>query len=102
MTNKKGGCRKVVYKNPDCMGHYDFDHIVQFAKMRFIDGHSTINLLMHAKNDIEREEIALVCMLDIDEDIVSNIELNCRYSWECQVKDCRHRLRNLIEARLKN
>ena len=84
------------------MGHYDFDHIVQFAKMRFIDGLSTINLLLQAQNEIEREEVALVCMLDIDDDTVANIELNCRYSQQCQVKDCRNTLRNLIEARLKN
>lgn len=92
----------MTYKNPVCMGHYDFEHIVQFAKMRFIDGHSTINLLLKAHNEIEREEVALVCMLDIDDDTVANIELNCRYSRRCQVKDCRDRFRNLIEASLKN
>lgn len=92
----------MVYKNPDCMGQYNFDHIVQFAKMRFIDGHSTIHLLLQAKTETEREEVALVCMLDIDDDIVTNIELNCRYSRECKVKDCRDRLRGLIETRLKN
>lgn len=92
----------MVRKDPDCMGHYNFDHIVKFAKMRFVDGHSTINLLLQAQSDIEREEVALVCMLDIDDDTVTNIELSCRYSRECQVKDCRDRLRNLIETRLKN
>lgn len=92
----------MAYINPDCIGHYDFDHIVQFAKMRFIDGHSTINLLLQAKDDTEREEVALVCMLDIDDDTVTNIELNCRYSKWCQVVDCRKRLRSMLEARLKN
>lgn len=92
----------MAYGTPDCMGYYNFEHIVQFAKMRFIDGHSTIHLLLQARSDIEREEVALVCMLDIDDDIVTNIELSCRYSRQCQVKNCRDRLRNLIEARLKN
>lgn len=88
--------------NPDCIGRYDFDHIVQFAKLRFIDGHSTINLLQIARTEIEREEIALVCMLDIDDETVTNIELNCRHSRTCKVKDCRDRIRYLIEEGLRN
>lgn len=97
----KGGCSKVAYKDPECLGHYNFDHIVQFARMRYVEGCSTINLLQQVKTDIEREEVALVCMLDIEDDVVTNIELNCRHSRRCQVKDCRDRLRKLIEARLK-
>jgi len=98
----EGGWSKVTYKNPDCLGHYDFDHIVRFARMRYVEGCSTINLLQQVETDIEREEVALVCMLDIEDDVVTNIELNCRHSQRCQVKDCRSRLRDLIEASLNN
>lgn len=87
--------------HPRCIGHYNFDHIVQFAKMRYIDGCSTIKLLQQVQTDTEREEVALVCMLDIEDDVVTNIRLNCRYSRYCQVKNCRDRLRFLIGERLK-
>lgn len=88
-------------KNPDCFGHYNFEHIVQFARLRYIEGFSTVKLMENVRSEKEREEVALVCMLDIEDDIVINIQLNCRYSRVCKVKDCRARLRGLIEARLK-
>lgn len=97
----EGGCFEVANKNPSCFGHYNFEHIVHFAKMRFIEGYSTINLLQQAHSDTEREEVALVCMLDIKDELVLNIELNCRYASNCKVTDCRNRLRRLIEAELK-
>lgn len=67
-----------------------------------MEGCSTINLLQQVDTDIEREEVALVCMLDIEDDVVTGIELNCRHSRRCQVQDCRDRLRYLIEASLRN
>ena len=53
--------------SPGCFGNYDFDNITKFAKKRFVDGNSTISLLKQAGSETEREEIALVCMLDVDD-----------------------------------
>lgn len=88
--------------NPGCFGHYNFEHIAYFAKKRFVDGDSTISLLQQARSDTEREEAALVCMLDIEDELVLNIELDCRYASDCKVTNCRDKLRNLIEAELKS
>ena len=88
--------------SPGCFGNYDFDNISNFAKKRFVEGNSTISLLEQARSQTEREEIALVCMLDVEDELVMDINLDCRYADECKVTNCRDKLRNLIEAELKN
>ena len=87
--------------SPGCFGSYDFDRIAHFAKKRFVDGNSTISLLKQARSETEREEIALVCMLDVDDEIVLDVKLDCRYADDCKVTNCRDKLRNLIETELK-
>ena len=34
--------------SPDCLGHYDFEHIAHYAKKRFIEGYDTVSLLKQA------------------------------------------------------
>lgn len=92
----------MANRSPGCFGHYDFDHIVDFAKKRFVDGFSTIHLLEHARSDSEREEIALVCMLDVEDEFVLDVQLDCRYADDCKVTNCRDKLRKLIETELKH
>lgn len=91
----------MANRNPGCFGHYDFDHIAQYAKKRFVDGYSTIQLLQEAQTKTEREEAALVCMLDIDDELVIDIGLDCRYASDCKITNCRDKLRKLIETELK-
>ena len=86
--------------NPGCFGNYDFDRIAYFAKKRFVEGNSTISLLNQASSKTEREEIALVCMLDVDDEIVLDVKLDCRYADDCKVTNCRDKLRKLIETEL--
>ena len=66
-----------------------------------MDGNSTISLLNQAHSETEREEIALVCMLDVEEELVLDIELDCRYANDCKVTNCRDKLRKLLEIELK-
>ena len=87
--------------SPGCFGKYDFDNIAKFAKKRFVDGDSTISLLKQARSQTEREEIALVCMLDVDDAIVIDLKLDCRYADDCKVTNCRDKLRKLLETELK-
>jgi len=91
----------MASQSPGCFGHYNFDHIANFAKRRFVDGVSTIKLLQEAKNKTEREEIALVCMLDVADEFVIDVKLDCVHAKECKVTNCRDRLRNMIETELK-
>lgn len=86
--------------NPHCMGHYDFDNIARFAKRRFVDRVETLALLETATSRREREEIALVAMLDVDDDVVRDMRLECRYAGQCATTNCRERLKGMIEAQL--
>jgi len=86
--------------NPRCLGHYDFEHIATFARKRFIEGCDTVTLLQQAKSKREREEIALVCMLDVQDDVVHDLRLDCRHAKKCKATDCRERLKKLIEQDL--
>ena len=88
----------MANRSPGCFGSYDFDHIKTFARKRFVDGDSTINLLNNARSETEREEIALVCMLDVEDEFVLDIELDCHYADDCKVTNCRDKLRMLIES----
>jgi hypothetical protein len=91
----------MATSNPGCFGHYEFNHIAHFAKKRFVEGYSTISLIQQARSDTEREEVVLVCMLDIEDEFVLDIELDCRYVSDCKVTNCRDKLRSLIESELK-
>lgn len=90
----------MANRSPGCFGNYDFDNIAEFARKRFIDGQSTIKLLQSAKSQTEKEEIALVCMLDVEDEVVLDIQLDCRYADDCKVTNCRDKLRRLIETEL--
>ena len=86
--------------NPRCLGNYDFEQIANFARKRFIEGLDTVALLEQAKSKREREEIALVCLLDVEDDVIKNLQLNCHYADKCKAIDCRDRLKKLIEQDL--
>lgn len=86
--------------NPGCLGNYDFDHITQYARKRFIEGFSTISLLQQAKSEREKEEIALVCMLDVEDNVVQDLELSCNHAGDCKVTNCRSKLKSMIENEL--
>ncbi len=82
--------------NPNCLGYYDFDNIARFARLRFIEGKSTIQLLSAAQSEKEKEEIALVAILDLEDDDIKHIKLHCKHAKNCQVTTCRQVIRSLI------
>jgi hypothetical protein len=53
-----------------------------------------------AKTQREKEEVALVCLLDVKENVIRDLQLGCRHSDTCEVTDCRDRLRGMIEREL--
>jgi hypothetical protein len=82
------------------MGNYDFEDIAHYARKRFIEGFDTVTLLGQAKSKREKEEIALVCLLDVEDDLVQDLRLDCRHAGECKATDCRDRLKRIIERDL--
>ena len=89
-------------KNPECLGEYDFDHIAEYARKRFVEGYDTVTLMQQASSEHEREQIALVCLLDVEEHMAGeNVRVGCRYQDQCPVTNCRNRLREIIEMELE-
>jgi ribosome biogenesis SPOUT family RNA methylase Rps3 len=85
---------------PGCMGHYDFDQITEFARKRFVEGIDTVSLMNQARSEREKEEIALVSMLDIENHQIRELKLSCAYDRKCKIITCRERLREMIEKDL--
>ena len=92
----------MVCRTPGCLGNYDFDRIASFARKRFIEGYDTVTLLAQATSDQEKEEIALVAMLDIEDNIIQDLELCCQHAEECEVTICREKLKRMLEEDLAN
>jgi hypothetical protein len=84
--------------NPGCLGNYDFDHIAFFAKKRFIEGYSTIELMEIAKSEQEKEEIVLVCLLDVDNGKIRDLQLSCKHAGQCKTINCRDKLLKMLEG----
>lgn len=80
-----------------CLGDYQFSRIADYAKKRYIDGISTMVLMNQATSEKEREEIALVCLLDIEDSEVKSLKLTCKYATECKIDFCRDVLRKMIQ-----
>ena len=90
----------MAYYNPGCLGNYNFDNIALYAYKRFIEGYNTIDLLLQATSTREKEEIALVAMMDIDDTTVDNIQLSCPHAEKCQVTNCRQLIKAMIDDNL--
>lgn len=96
MTTSQGNA-VTACRNPSCLGNYDFEQIARFAKKRFVEGVDTVALLEQARSVREKEEIALVCLLDVEDDVIYDLRLDCRHAGTCKATDCRDRLKKLIE-----
>ena len=92
----------MVCRNQGCLGNYDFDQIAFFAKKRFVEGYKTVTLLEQAESEREKEEIALVCLLDVEDDKIRDLKLCCRHAGRCKVIDCRDKHINMIDEELVN
>ena len=92
----------------ECMGNYDFNQIAYYTKTRFIDGCDTIallaELLAFAKTEREREEIALVSTLELENGRIKGLQVRCRYAGQCKddagqsrTSDCIKKLEKMLE-----
>lgn len=92
----------MTHYNPYCLGSYNFDNIALYARKRFIEGYNTIELMQQAQSNRQRQEIALVEMMDIDDTTVKNLKLSCQYKEQCKVTTCHSVIKETIENSLKN
>ena len=86
----------MACQNPELIGNYNFDRMVSHARKRFVEGHNTIDLMGTATSDREKEEIALVALLSVDDHDIRDLQLFCKYSEPCKAIDYRDKLRKMI------
>ena len=92
-------------RKSECIGNYNFDHIAYFAKRRFIYGYDTIVLLAEliaaAKAEREKEEIALVSSLELEDGKIKDLQIRCRYDDQCITSDCIKKLKKMVVQQLE-
>ena len=86
----------MASQNSEYLENYDFDRMVHYARKRFVDGCNTVDLMASAKTDREKEEIALVALLNVDDENIHELQLFCKYSEPCKAIDFRDSLRKTI------
>ena len=86
----------MTCQNDRYIGNYNFERMVANAKKRFVEGCNTIDLMEAATSDCEKEEIALVALLDVSDDDIQELQLFCKYSEPCKAIDYRDNLRKMI------
>jgi IS5 family transposase len=59
-------------------------------------------LLEQADSEREKEDFALVCLLDVEDDGIRDLHLCCRHASHCNVIDCRDKLKKKIEEKFTN
>ncbi len=75
----------MAYNVPGCLGNYNFANIALYARKRFIEGYNTIDSMRNARTHREKEEIALVAMLDLSDKTVTDLKLDCLHAGICKV-----------------
>ena len=90
----------MAYYVPGCIGNYNFAIVALFARIRFIDGCNTIDLMRNAQTHREKEEIALVVILDLNDKTVTDLKLDCKHAGTCEITTCRNLLIKMINKGL--
>jgi hypothetical protein len=90
----------MAYYVPGCIGNYNFAIVALFARIRFIEGCNTIDLMRNASTHREKEEIALVVMLDLNDKTVTDLKLDCKHAGTCEITICRNLLIKMINKGL--
>jgi hypothetical protein len=83
-------------QNPACIRQYDFDQIAFFARKRYVEGISTIMLLCSAKTESEKTLIALVSLLDLEDDKIRELKPYCSQQCQRLMFDLRDRLKSML------
>ena len=85
------------YKPKLCFCRYRVDELAALAKTKLIDHRSTIDMMENAKSDIEKAEIAIISLFDVDDGTLREIMEGKLEDGDCNVVSCRRMLKRQIE-----
>jgi hypothetical protein len=83
-------------QSPGCIRQYDFDQIAFYARKRYVEGISTIMLLCSAKTESEKTLIALVSLLDLEDEKIRELKPYCSQQCQRLMFDLRDRLKSML------
>lgn len=84
-----------------CFSKYDFERMVTIARRKFIEGRPTLSLLKEAGSELEKEEVMLVTMLDVDDWNLIDIIEGCEEGDECSMMGCRDDFKKAIVSAIQ-
>ncbi len=80
-----------------CFGKYDIRELLPIVEKKFVDGLSTVELLKEAQNDEEKDKVAIVALLDLDDETVMNLlSDNKNGDANFHILSCRNRLKKTL------
>jgi hypothetical protein len=78
-----------------CFCQIAMDDLIGWARKRFLEGLSTVQLLATAKNPQEREAVGIVALLDVSDEELARVLSPLRAS-DCNVLACREHVRKWL------
>jgi len=88
----------MYYKPKLCFCRYRVDELAALAKTKFIEHHSTIEMMENAGSDKERAEVAIISLFDVDDAILREVMEGKLEDEDCNVVSCRRMLKRQIET----
>jgi len=80
-------------------GKYDIRELLRIVKKKFVNGFSTIELLKEAQNDEEKNKVAIVALLDLDDETVMKmLSDNKNGDKDFEILSCRNLLKEMLRA----
>ena len=87
-------------KNPPSQfyfGKYDIREFLPIVQKKFVDGFSTVELLKEAQNDEEKDKVAIVALLDLDDETVMHMLSDNKNGYEdFDILSCRNWLKKML------
>ncbi len=80
-----------------CFCEITMDELVGWARKRYLEGISTVELLSMAKSRQEKEAVGMVALLDVSDDELARILSPLRAS-DCNVLACRDHVRRWLQG----
>ena len=84
-------------------GEYDIMELLRIVKKKFVNGFSTIELLKEAQNDEEKDKVAIVALLDLDDGTVMHMLSDKKNGNEdFDILSCRNWLKKMLRHMAMN
>ena len=80
-----------------CFGKYYILEFLPIVQKKFVDGFSTVELLKEAQNDEEKDKVAIVALLDLDDGTVMHMLSDKKNGNEdFDILSCRNWLKKML------